>query len=37
MTSVTRNRLIALGALVVAGAALAFVAFGNIGKNLVFY
>ncbi len=37
MTSVTRNRLIALGALVVAGAALAFIAFGNIGKNLVFY
>lgn len=37
MTSVTRNRLIALGALLVAGAALAFIAFGNIGKNLVFY
>ena len=37
MTSATRNRLIALGALLVAGAALAFVAFGNIGKNLVFY
>ena len=37
MTSVTRNRLIAVGALLVAGAALTFVAFGNIGKNLVFY
>jgi cytochrome c-type biogenesis protein CcmE len=37
VTSATRNRLIALGALLVAGAALAFIAFGNIGKNLVFY
>ena len=37
MTSVTRNRLIAVGTLLVAGAALAFIAFGNIGKNLVFY
>ena len=37
MTSATRNRLIAVGALLLAGAALAFVAFGNIGKNLVFY
>ena len=37
MTSATRNRLIAVGALLVAGAALSFVAFGNIGKNLVFY
>jgi len=37
VTSVTRNRLIAVGALLVAGAALTFVAFGNIGKNLVFY
>jgi cytochrome c-type biogenesis protein CcmE len=33
----TRNRLIALGALLIAGAGLAYVAFGNIGKNLVFY
>jgi len=37
VTSATRNRVIALAALLVAGAALAFVAFGNIGKNLVFY
>lgn len=37
MTPVTRNRLIALGALLVAGAGLAFVAFGNIGENLVYY
>jgi len=37
VTSVTRNRLIAVGTLLVAGAALAFIAFGNIGKNLVFY
>ncbi|HTS79484.1 MAG TPA: cytochrome c maturation protein CcmE [Myxococcaceae bacterium] len=37
MTSATRNRLFALGALAIAGAGLAFVAFGNIGKNLVFY
>jgi len=33
----TRNRLIALGALLIAGAGLAYVAFGNIGQNLVFY
>ena len=37
MTSVTRNRVIAIGALLVAGAALAVIAFGNIGKDLVFY
>jgi cytochrome c-type biogenesis protein CcmE len=37
MTPVARNRLIALGALLVAGAGLAFVAFGNIGENLVYY
>jgi cytochrome c-type biogenesis protein CcmE len=37
MTPVVRNRLIALGALLVAGAGLAFVAFGNIGENLVYY
>ena len=36
MTSSTRNRLFALGALLVAGAGLAYVAFGNIGQNLVF-
>ena len=37
MTSATRNRFIAIGALLVAGAALAFIALGNMGKNLVFY
>ena len=37
MNATTRNRLIALGALLIAGAGLAYVAFGNIGKNLVFY
>jgi cytochrome c-type biogenesis protein CcmE len=37
MTPIVRNRLIALGALLVAGAGLAFVAFGNIGENLVYY
>jgi cytochrome c-type biogenesis protein CcmE len=37
VTPTNRNRLIALGALLVAGAGLAFVAFGNIGQNLVFY
>lgn len=37
MTSATRNRLFAVGALAVAGAALALVSFGNMGKNLVFY
>jgi len=37
MTPVIRNRLIAVGALLVAGAGLAFVAFGNIGENLVYY
>ena len=37
MTPVARNRIIALGALLVAGAGLAFVAFGNIGENLVYY
>ena len=33
----TRNRLIAVGAILVAGAALAWIAFGNIGDNLVYY
>lgn len=33
----TRNRLIAIGAILVAGAALAWIAFGNIGENLVYY
>jgi cytochrome c-type biogenesis protein CcmE len=37
MSPVARNRLIALGALLVAGAGLAFVAFGDIGNNLVYY
>jgi cytochrome c-type biogenesis protein CcmE len=37
MTPVVRNRILALGALLVAGAGLAFVAFGNIGENLVYY
>ncbi|TQF15034.1 cytochrome c maturation protein CcmE [Myxococcus llanfairpwllgwyngyllgogerychwyrndrobwllllantysiliogogogochensis] len=37
MTPVARNRLFALGALLVAGAGLGFVAFGNIGENLVYY
>ena len=37
MKSTTRNRLTALAALLIAGAGLAFVAFGNIGQNLVFY
>jgi cytochrome c-type biogenesis protein CcmE len=37
MKSGSRNRLLAVGALVLAGAGLAFVAFGNIGQNLVFY
>jgi cytochrome c-type biogenesis protein CcmE len=37
MTPVTRNRLIAVAALLVAGAGLAFVAFGNLGENLVYY
>ena len=37
MTSSARNKLLAVLALAVAGGALAFVAFGNMGKNLVFY
>lgn len=37
MTTVARNRLIAVVALLVAGAGLAYVSFGNIGKNLVYY
>jgi cytochrome c-type biogenesis protein CcmE len=31
------RRLLALGALLVAGGAFAFLAFGNIGENLVYY
>jgi len=37
MTPVTRNRLILVAALLVAGAGLAFVALGNLGENLVYY
>jgi cytochrome c-type biogenesis protein CcmE len=37
MTQQNRNRLIAVVALLVAGAGLALVAFGNIGENLVYY
>jgi cytochrome c-type biogenesis protein CcmE len=37
MTTVGRNRLIAMVALLIAGAGLAYVSFGNIGKNLVYY
>jgi cytochrome c-type biogenesis protein CcmE len=37
MTGAVRNRLVAGAALLAAGGALAFVAFGNLGKNLVFY
>jgi Cytochrome c-type biogenesis protein CcmE len=37
VNSTTRNRLIAVVALLAAGAGLAVVAFGNIGQNLVFY
>ena len=37
MSPVVRNRLIAVAALLVAGAGLAFVAFGKIGDNLVYY
>jgi cytochrome c-type biogenesis protein CcmE len=36
--SVVRNRrLLAVGALLVAGGAFAYLAFGNIGENLVYY
>ena len=37
MKPTTRNRLLALGALLVAGLGLGFVAFGNLGENLVYY
>ena len=37
MTQQNRNRLIAVVALLVAGAGLTLVAFGNIGENLVYY
>jgi cytochrome c-type biogenesis protein CcmE len=37
MNLATRNRLLAVGALLVAGGALTWIAFGNIGENLVYY
>ena len=37
MTSKTRNLLIAVSALAIAGGALAFIAVGNLGENLVYY
>jgi cytochrome c-type biogenesis protein CcmE len=37
MTQQTRNRLIAVVALLVAGGGLSLVAFGNLGDNLVYY
>lgn len=37
MTHTARNRWVALGALLVAGGALAWISFGNIGQNLVYY
>lgn len=37
MKPAARNRLIAVAALLVAAGGLAFVAFGNIGENLVYY
>jgi len=37
VNSSRRNRLLLVVALLCAGAALAYIAFGNMGKNLVFY
>lgn len=37
MNATTRNRMLALGALLLAGAGLAWIAAGNIGENLVYY
>jgi cytochrome c-type biogenesis protein CcmE len=37
MTQTTRNRLIAIGAILVAAAGLGVVSFGNLGENLVYY
>lgn len=37
MTTKLSRRLLAVGALLVAGGAFAFLAFGNIGDNLVYY
>jgi cytochrome c-type biogenesis protein CcmE len=37
LSPIARNRLLAVAALCVAGAGLAFVALGDLGKNLVYY
>lgn len=37
MSPTARNRLFAVAALLAAAAGLAFIAFGNIGENLVYY
>lgn len=37
MSATRQNRLFLLGALAVAGSALAFVAYGNIGESLVYF
>jgi cytochrome c-type biogenesis protein CcmE len=37
MTDLTRRRLFGLGALLVAGSALGWLAYGNLGENLVYY
>ena len=37
MKPTTRNRLLALAALLLGGVGLSFVAFGNLGENLVYY
>ncbi len=37
MTPANKNRLLGIGALAVAGLALAAISFGNIGENLVYY
>ncbi|MCC6335154.1 MAG: cytochrome c maturation protein CcmE [Myxococcales bacterium] len=37
MTPEARNRLVAIGAILVAGAALGWIALGNMGENLVYY
>lgn len=37
MTEVTKRRLFLAGAVLVAGTALAYLSFGNLGQNLVYY
>jgi cytochrome c-type biogenesis protein CcmE len=37
MTPANRNRLLAVFALLLAGGGLAYIAFGNLGQNLVYY